>query len=148
MKKIIAWIIGIFFVTLILGMIFGWFGEAAEVAQDEFGPKAMLKKYEWFIDQASSIEKMDQDIQMFENRMSNVDSSYVAYGADKSKWAPHVQVTYNRERQQARDDLTAVASQRNNLVREYNAQSEKFNWRSFETRLDKPREKFQEYASN
>jgi hypothetical protein len=147
-KKVFLPIIGLIVVLSIVGYIFNWFGEAAQVAQEEFGPRAALEKYEWFIDQASRIEKMDQDIVLFENRIANVDSNYSAYGSDKSKWPAHIQVTYNHEKQQSRDDLTAIISQRNNLSRDYNAQSEKFNWAPFKTRLDKPREKFQEYASN
>lgn len=148
MIKPILYFAGIFLFIALLAYGFGWLGEAGEVARDEFGPKAMLEKYEWFINQASAIEKMDQDIELFEKRVTGVDANYESYGEDKSKWAPHIQTTYNRERQQARDDLTAVVSQRNNLVRDYNAQSEKFNWAAFETELNKPRESFQEYASN
>jgi hypothetical protein len=33
----------------------GWFGEAATVAREELGPRALLKKYAWFKDAAASI---------------------------------------------------------------------------------------------
>src|SRR5690349_10283846 len=52
------------------GYAFGWFGEAAAVAQEEFGPRAALAKYEWFVSQANAIDKMDQDIKLFEVRVS------------------------------------------------------------------------------
>lgn len=143
-------VISVLFIAFVfVGNIVGWFGEAADVAHKESNPQAMLDKYEWFIGQASGIEKMDQDIRLFQNRAASVDSNYYAgYGTDRSKWPPHIQAEHNREKQQARDDLIAVVSQRNNLVRDYNSQSEKFNWAPFETRLDKPRKSFQEYASN
>jgi len=53
---------------------------------------------------------------------------------------------YNREVQMARDDLASIASQRNGLVKEYNAASEKFNWAPFETNPDKPEESYHEYV--
>lgn len=129
-----------------VGYLFGWFGEAAQVAKDEFGPKAALEKYGWFIDQANRIEKMDGDIALFEKRASGIDEQYAGYGKNMSAWPPHIQVQYNQAKQQSRDDLVAVSSQRNNLVREYNAASEKFNWAPFQTRPDKPKERFHEYA--
>jgi hypothetical protein len=130
---------------MVLGFALNWFGEATNVAQKEFGPNAMLQKYEWFINQANGIEKMDRDIVLFEGRVKGVDDQYKGYGSDMSKWPPHIQVQYNSARQQARDDLVAIASQRNNLVKEYNAQSEKFNWKPFQSDPRKPKERFHEY---
>jgi hypothetical protein len=127
------------------GYVLGLFGEAAQVANEEFGPKAALTKYEWFIDQAAMIKKMDQDIGLFEERVKNVDSQYATYGEDRAKWPPHIQTQFNSERQQAREDLLAVITQRNGLVREYNAASVKFNWTPFQTRPDKPTQSFFEY---
>lgn len=129
------------------GYVFGWFGEAAKTAQDEFGPKAALSKYSWFVDQANAIEKMDKDIPMFEGRVTAVKTQYQGYGSDMAKWPPHIQAQYNQAVQQARDDLVAVASQRNNLVRDYNAASDKFNWSAFQTRPDKPKQRFHEYVA-
>jgi hypothetical protein len=130
----------------IIGYGLGWFGEAAQVAQQEFGPKAALTKYQWFIDQQNAIQKMDQDVRMYEARVKKVDDQYATYGTDRSKWPPDVRVQYNHENQQAREDLLAIASQRNNLVKEYNADSEKFNWSPFQTRPDKPRQNIDEYV--
>lgn len=143
--KVIFLVVPMAIILSTIGYVLGWFGEAATVVQDEFGPKAALQKYEWFIEQANRIEKMDKDIVMFEGRVQGVDEQYKTYGEDRSKWPPHIQVQFNRERQQSREDLLAVASQRNNLVREYNAASEKFNWKLFQTRPDKPKERFHNY---
>ena len=101
-------------------------------------------KRETFLEQASAIEKMDQDIVLFEDRKKSVEEKYGKYG-DSTKWPPHISVQYNQEIEAANTDLLAVVSQRNNLVKEYNAASEKFNWAPFETELNKPREIFQEY---
>ncbi|HEU0085377.1 MAG TPA: hypothetical protein VFQ59_00230 [Candidatus Paceibacterota bacterium] len=142
--KVFFWFLGSIVVFIVIGYLFGWFSQAADVAKKEFGPKAALAKYEWFIDQANRIEKMDQDVILFEKRVISVENQYKGYGKDISKWPPHIQVQYNVERQQAREDLLAVASQRNNIVREYNSQSEKFNWAPFKTDPRKPQESFYE----
>lgn len=129
-----------------LGWVLGWFGEAREVAREQFGSRAMLVKYEWFIDQENRIQKMDQDMVIFEQRVKSIDQRYDGmHGQNKANWPPIAQVQYNRERQTAYDDLVAITSQRNNLAREYNAQSEKFNWEPFKSRPDLPTEKFSEY---
>jgi len=130
----------------VVGYVLGWFGEAAQVAQKEFGPKAALAKYEWFKEQSAAIKKMDQDVAMFEQRGKDIDAQYASYGADHAKWPLDVRVEYNRAKGQSRDDLVAVASQRNNLVKEYNAASSKFNWTAFQTNPDKPNLNFQEYV--
>lgn len=146
LAKIWFWVVGIIIVISATGYILGWFGSAATVAKNEFGPEAALAKYEWFIDQAKAIQKMDQDILLFQSRKAEVDNKYKAYGEDQSKWPPDVRVQYNRESQQARDDLLAIVSQRNNLVREYNAASEKFNWAPFQTRPDLPKQNYFEFT--
>jgi len=138
-------IIGVIAGLSILGFVFGIFGEAQKVAHDELGPKAALVKYEWFIDQANRIEKMDQDVKLFDERITAIDTQYDSYGDDVSKWPPHIQMAYNKEKQQGREDKLAVVSQRNNLVRDYNASSEKFNWSPFQIRPDKPKERYHEY---
>ncbi|MBU0646914.1 hypothetical protein KKC67_00740 [Patescibacteria group bacterium] len=138
-------ILGILVLTVVLGTIFyflGWFNEAALVAKKEFGAKAALSKYEWFVSQANGIEKMNKDISLFEARTKSVDEQYKGYGEDKAKWPLHISAQYSREKQLAIDDLIAVVSQRNNLVKEYNSASEKFNWRPFNSRKDRPKESF------
>ncbi|MEK7064412.1 MAG: hypothetical protein AAB973_02270 [Patescibacteria group bacterium] len=125
----------------------GWIGSAGEVVKEEFGPQAALEKYEWFIDQAEAIEKADADIALFEQRRADIETQYTStYGADKTKWSPGVQVQYNHEIQIARDDLMAIISNRNNIVKDYNAQSEKFNWAPFKGRADYPPENFVGYV--
>ncbi|MCK5416043.1 hypothetical protein KAI92_01295 [Candidatus Parcubacteria bacterium] len=144
--KVFLLIVCISVVLGVTGYIFGWFGEAAKVAQNEFGPERALQKYEWFIDQANAIEKMDQDVILFRGRVGTVTKKYQGYGDDMILWPPHIQAQFNKEKQQADEDLLSVASQRNNLVKEYNAQSGKFNWTPFQTRTDKPVEQFHKYV--
>jgi hypothetical protein len=145
---VIRVVLALFVLAIVIGVpgyFLGWFSEAGQVAQKEFGPTAALQKYEWFINQANAIKKADQDVKMFEQRAQAVDDHYATYGKDHAKWPPDVRLQYNHEKQQAREDLVAVASNRNTLVQEYNTQSEKFNWSPFQTRPDKPSEKFEDY---
>jgi hypothetical protein len=123
------------------GVVCSFCGEGATVAQTEFGPKAALQKYEWFKEQSSAISKMDQDIDLFKQRVTDVEKTFVAYG-DKAKWPLDVRYQYNQSVQQGREDLLAVISQRNNLVKEYNAASSKFNWSLFQAREDAPAKEF------
>lgn len=143
--------VGVILLVFALGVVayaLGWIGSAGDVIKEEFGPEAALEKYEWFIDQANHIEKADKDIKLYEGRQTSVEEHYTdTYGSEKSKWLPSVQVQYNQESQTARDDLLAIASNRNGLVREYNAQSEKFNWAPFESRSDMPPHSYFEYVT-
>lgn len=147
-KVVLTWIVAVSVVTGLVGIPLGWWEETKKVAKEEFGPRAALDKYSWFIDQANRIEKMDQDLKIFETRVAGIEKQYEAYGKDKSKWLPHITMQYNQAAQQSRDDLAALASQRNNLVREYNAASEKFNWSPFQTRPDKPKDRFHTYVTS
>jgi len=145
--KIFGTILVVVVIISVVGYFLGWFGEGAKVVKDEFGPKAALEKYEWFINQANSIKKMEADITIFESRVTNIKSEYSAYGSDLSKWPLDVRTQYNHSLQLAKDDLVAIVSQRNNLVKDYNSASEKFNWEPFKTRSDFPGKEFVEYKS-
>ena len=143
--KVIGPIIGVIILIGIVGYVMGWFSEAASVAKDEFGAKAALEKYEWFKDQSARIEKASADILTFEQRVKSVDKQYAEYG-DKKNWSPDIRVQYNHAKEISRDDLVSVVSNFNNLVRDYNAQSSKFNWVPFKTKSDKPKETMEEYV--
>jgi len=122
-----------------VGYVFGWFGEAASVVKEEFGPRAALEKYEWFVDTAADIRKMDRDVELFKKRLSTAEKE--CGGKEVEVPMPVVVMCTDRVAQ-ARDDLLAVTSQRNGIVREYNAASAKFNWALFQTRPDKPQAQF------
>lgn len=131
--------IGIFSAVLgIIGYAAGWFSEAGQVAQEQYGPKAMLTKYEWFINQSEAIKKMDADMKIYRDRVAAVDSTYTQTSGPKQKWDVITKQLYAIDKQKAQTDLAAVISQRNNLAKDYNAQSAKFNWRPFDTKKVKP----------
>jgi hypothetical protein len=135
----------IIMLIMLVAIPLGWFGEASSVAKEEFGPRAALQKYEWFVDQAERINKMDENVKLFEKNLASVDEAYSAYGKP-GEWAPDIRIQYNSERKTASDDLLALKAQRNTLVQEYNAQSGKFNRKPFLTRDDRPVERFEEYS--
>jgi len=60
----------------ITSYIFGWFNEAGQVVQEEVGPRALLKKYEWFKDAASQLDKKSADIQIYAKRSNDLKESY------------------------------------------------------------------------
>ncbi|GEM_PF-6000211 len=83
--------LGIILVVVILcvvlsaiGFGLGWFGEATQVAQQEFGPAAMLKKYETFKDMAAQLDKKRADITVYESRIAQVDKGYAKL--ERQKW--------------------------------------------------------------
>jgi hypothetical protein len=137
--------VGIIVAIITLGALLGFIGEGCSVAKDEFGPRAMLKKYEWFIDQATRLDKVQEDIAVFNEKIVQVDEQYSeeTYGPKKD-WPLDVRTMYNKERSRARDDAVAMVSMFNGLAREYNAQSSKFNWAPFESKPDCPARTFAE----
>ena len=106
-----------------IGYVFGWFGETAKVAQDEFGPKAMLTKYSWFKDAAAQLDKKQADIKVYEGRLTQLEASYE--GVPRSRWAREDREQYNTWS----SEVAGVKASYNSLAAEYNAAMAKFNWR-------------------
>ncbi|MDO8574678.1 MAG: hypothetical protein Q7R61_00125 [bacterium] len=106
-----------------LGYVAGWFSEAAKVVQDEFGPKAMLTKYEWFKDAAANLEKKQADVTVYDGRMKAMDETYK--GLPRQKWP-------REDREQHNvwvSEVAGVKASYNQLAADYNSQMAKFNWR-------------------
>jgi len=120
---LLATIIPAVVVLSIVGYGLGWFGEAQTVAREEFGPRAMLQKYEWFKDASAALDKKLADIQVYETRVAAINDGYA--GASRSTWT-------REDREQINIWLSEVAGVKasyNTLASEYNAQMAKFNWR-------------------
>jgi hypothetical protein len=120
--KVIGCGIVLFLVLWGFGTAFGWFSEAATVAQEQVGARAALKKYEWFKDAAAQLDKKLADIAVYEGRAKDLESAY-----------PGGRATMPRdEREEASvraTELAGVKASYNALAAEYNAASRKFNWR-------------------
>ena len=118
--------IGLFVVVLflfgILGAACNWFGEAAQVAREEFGPREMLRKYEWFKDAAAALDKKIADVSVYESRIAAMKEAYE--GGARKDWA-------REDREQVSiwmSEVAGVKASYNTLASEYNAQMAKFNW--------------------
>jgi hypothetical protein len=106
--------------------------EAAQVAREEFGPRASLKKYEWFKDASSQLEKKRRDIEIYSQRLNGLIDTYP--GVPRREWDRLDKQTYN----QISAELSGVRSSYNKLAAEYNAQSDKFNWSIYKGNSDIP----------
>ena len=107
----------------VIGYGLGWFGEAATVAQKEFGPSAMLQKYEYFKDAAAQLEKKQADITVYDGRIKAMDATYK--DLPRQKWPREDREQYNTWS----SEVAGVKASYNSLAADYNAQMAKFNWR-------------------
>ena len=105
------------------GYTLGWFQEAAQVTREEFGPRALLQKYEWFKDASAQLDRKRVDIGVYEARLEALEAAYD--GAQRRDWD-------RVDKQQDnlwQAELAGVISSYNGLAAEYNAEMSKFNWR-------------------
>lgn len=114
-------------VVAAIGYPLGWFGEAARVAQDEFGPKAALAKYEWFKTAAAELDKKQADIKVYAGRMKALEEAYA--GKSRSEWPREDREQWNVWS----SEVAGVKASYNSLAAEYNAAMAKWNWRFTET---------------
>ena len=142
--RIFSWGVGVILTMSLLGYAFGWFGEAASVAQDEFGAKASLAKYEWFIDQETKIASMDVTIKNFHQKQDAIVNQFTKDYGGQTSWYLLTKNNYQKQIDLVREQLQATIAQRNTLAADYNAQSEKFNWSHFKGKDKIPRQKFYE----
>lgn len=118
----ISLLIGLF--ILMAGIyVFGWFGEAAQVAREEFGPRAALQKYEWFKDASAQLDKKQADIKVYQSRVTAMDEMYK--DTSRKEWPREDRSQYNIWL----SEVAGVKASYNGLAAEYNAQMKKFNWR-------------------
>jgi len=134
----------VFAITLIVVVVgglsyaLGWCGEAAQVAQEEFGARGSLKKYEWFKEAAQQLKKKDKDISIAEQKLKTLEEAYT--GIARGQWPRSDREQYNVWA----SELSGIKSSYNNLVAEYNAASSKFNWSHVKSEGDLPPQHFVE----
>ena len=121
--KVILAVFALGILVSVIGYGLGWFGEAAKVTQEEFGPRAMLKKYEWFKDAAAQLEKKQADIMVYDGRMTAMNETYKDLA--RQKWPREDREQFNVWS----SEVAGVKASYNTLAAEYNAQMAKFNWR-------------------
>lgn len=121
--KVILAVFALSILVSVIGYGLGWFGEAARVAKEEFGPRAMLEKYEWFKDVATQLEKKQADITVYSGRITAMDETYNDLA--RQKWPREDREQYNVWS----SEVAGVKASYNSLAAEYNAQMAKFSWR-------------------
>ncbi len=105
------------------GYIFGWFGEAAVVAKEEFGPRAALKKYEWFKDTSAQLDKKKADIEVYQGRVDDLEETYK--DTPRKEWAREDREQHNIWK----SEVAGIKASYNLLAANYNSQMKKFNWK-------------------
>ena len=119
-------VVGLFMVFLfavgVFGNVLGWFGEAQQVVSEEFGPRAMLQKYEWFKDAKAQLEQKIATVDTLQVRITGLEGDYA--GVSRRLWP--------RDDRQLHGQMTAevagVKASFNILAAEYNAEMAKINW--------------------
>jgi len=106
-----------------IGYTCGLFREGGKVVQEEFGPSALLTKYEWFKDSAAELEKKRADISVYRERVKSMEEDYGS--TPRKDWDR----TDKEQLSIWRSEVAGVIASYNGLAAEYNAQMAKFNWR-------------------
>lgn len=98
-------------------------GQAVGVAQKEFAPAELLRKYEWFKDAAAQCDAKLASIQAYDKREKDLVKSYE--GTKRSEWARSDKEQWNLWE----SEKAGVKASYNSLAAEYNAAMSKFNYR-------------------
>ncbi len=96
-----------------------WCGEAADVAHEEMGPRAMLKKYTWFKDAAQQLQASQANIQVSEASLAAAKKEYEGTQLPRDvreAWA------------QQSAEIRGLKAAFNSLAAEYNANVRKVHW--------------------
>jgi hypothetical protein len=107
----------------ILGYGAWWAGNAGQVAQEQFSPKVLLQKYEWFKDASAQLDKKIADIGVYKGRLTSMKTSYG--NQTRSQWARSDREQYNIWS----SEVAGVIASYNSLAADYNSEMAKFNWR-------------------
>lgn len=121
-RKLILLFAGLGFFSLLIGIELGWFEETAQVAKEQFGPRASLEKYEWFKNASSQLDRKKADITVYESRVRAMQDTYK--DVPRQNWP-------REDREQMNvwsSEVAGVKASYNDLAAEYNAQMAKFNW--------------------
>ena len=105
-----------------IGYGFGWFGEAAKVAQQELGPSALLQKYTWLKEAHAQLEKKQADIKVYQARQKALSDQYA--GVPRGQWPRDDREAYN----QMTTELAGVKASYNDLAAQYNAKMAEVHW--------------------
>ncbi len=97
--------------------------EAVDVAHEEYGARAAVRKYEWFKDTAAQLQKKMADIEVYKQRISVMEKDYE--GTKRKDWDR----TDKEQKNQWHNELAGVRASYNGLAAEYNSNMSKANFR-------------------
>lgn len=109
--------VAVMFIGLLL-WIGGCFREAADVAREQFGPRALLEKYELFKSRAAALDSKLASIEVQESVCKSME-------ANRDKWDRTDKETYY----QRQAELAGMKTSYNQLAATYNADMAKENYR-------------------
>ena len=118
--------IGIGLIVIIAGFFVSngcWFvNESVQVAKEEFGPRALLEKYEMFKDMHSALDKQKANIEVYQVRITSMESDYA--GVPRKDWDRVDKQTMSTWQ----SEVAGVKANFNQMASEYNAAMAKFNY--------------------
>lgn len=154
-KSPLSLLVKIGLTIVVLSVLFGsisyglsWFSETAQIAKEEFGPRAMLKKYEYFKDVAAQLDKKRGDVGIYQSRISSMVQDYE--GSKRKDWDR----TDKEQMSTWQSEVSGVKASYNALAADYNSQMSKFNWAFTNVgslpkgAIDTLPREFKEYLSN
>lgn len=97
--------------------------EAVDVAFEEAGPRALLKKYQWFKDASAQLDKKTADMEVYDSRFKSMAEQYK--GVPRTEWAREDREQYNLWT----SECAGIRASYNGLAAEYNSAMAKENWR-------------------
>lgn len=123
-------IVLVFVLSLIGGTasyMMGWIGDAGKVAQEQFSPSVLLKKYEWFKDAHAQLDAKRKNIQTMQNREKALTDAYLVDGkpTPRNRWTRSDAEQFN----QWESEVAGLKANYNDLAAKYNSQMAKFNFR-------------------
>lgn len=113
--KLFGWLVLIFFAITGIGFCQHMTKDAVKTVEDQFSPSVMLKKYEYFKDLSSAIDKKRADIEMYQAEIKSL-------GIPKDKDDKFYV-------QQRKSELLGIIAMHNQLCSDYNSAMAKFNYR-------------------
>ncbi len=121
---IIVFLVIVAAIVFVIGVyVLDWFGEATDVAKEEFGPRAALKKYEWFKNKSNSLSAAEKTIRITDGALTDFKES----AGPRDKWTFEDKDEYSR----LSTDLRGQKAHFEQLKAEYRAACEKVNWEIF-----------------
>jgi hypothetical protein len=120
------WIFVVFALACFGGVLsygIGWIGEAGQVVKEQFSPRALLQKYEWFKDASAQLDSKVANIDAAQARIKSMNETYA--GTPRNQWVRADVEQYNLWQ----NEVSGLKANFNNLAAEYNASMAKFNYR-------------------